>query len=48
MKNSIILKGTREHNLKNIDVEFPRNEMALRHLKMRDALNKKATPTSHA
>ncbi|MCK9329786.1 MAG: excinuclease ABC subunit UvrA [Candidatus Cloacimonetes bacterium] len=27
MKNSIIIKGAYEHNLKHIDVELPRNEM---------------------
>lgn len=27
MKNSIIIKGAHEHNLKHIDVELPRNEM---------------------
>lgn len=27
MKNSIIIKGAHEHNLKHIDIELPRNEM---------------------
>ena len=27
MKNSIIIKGASEHNLKNIDLELPRNEL---------------------
>ncbi|MFA6078350.1 MAG: excinuclease ABC subunit UvrA [Candidatus Omnitrophota bacterium] len=28
-KNSIFIKGAREHNLKNIDVEIPRNKLVL-------------------
>ena len=29
MKNSIIIKGAHEHNLKNIDIEIPRNELVV-------------------
>ncbi|MCL2062998.1 MAG: excinuclease ABC subunit UvrA [Candidatus Cloacimonetes bacterium] len=29
MKNSIIIKGASEHNLKNIDLELPRNELII-------------------
>ncbi len=29
MGNSIIIKGAREHNLKNIDVEIPRNKLVM-------------------
>jgi excinuclease ABC subunit A len=29
MKNSITIKGAREHNLKNIDLEIPRNKMVV-------------------
>src|SRR5262244_2356415 len=29
MGNSIIIKGAREHNLKNIDVEIPRNKLVV-------------------
>jgi len=29
MKNKIIIKGAREHNLKNIDLEIPRNKMTV-------------------
>ncbi len=29
MKNSIIIKGAREHNLQNIDLEIPRNKMVV-------------------
>ena len=27
MKDKIIIKGAREHNLKNIDLEIPRNKL---------------------
>ena len=29
MQDSIIIKGARVHNLKNIDVEIPRNTMTV-------------------
>ena len=29
MGNSIIIKGAREHNLKNIDVEIPRDKLMM-------------------
>ncbi len=29
MGNSIIIKGAREHNLKNIDVEIPRDKLVM-------------------
>ena len=29
MRNSIFVKGAREHNLKNIDVEIPRDELVV-------------------
>ena len=29
MKNKIIIKGAREHNLKNIDVEIPRDQLVV-------------------
>ena len=29
MGNSIIIKGAREHNLKNIDVEIPRDKLVV-------------------
>jgi len=29
MHNSIIIKGAREHNLKNIDVTIPRNQLVV-------------------
>lgn len=29
MKNKIVIKGAREHNLKNIDLEIPRNKMTV-------------------
>ena len=27
MQNTIVIRGAREHNLKNISVELPRNKM---------------------
>ncbi|MBK8277876.1 MAG: hypothetical protein IPK92_19220 [Nitrospira sp.] len=29
MGNSIVIKGAREHNLKNIDVEIPRDKLVV-------------------
>ena len=29
MKNRIIIKGAREHNLKNIDIEIPRDKIVV-------------------
>ena len=29
MSNSIIIKGAREHNLKNLDVEIPRDKLVV-------------------
>ncbi len=29
MKDKIIVKGAREHNLKNIDIEIPRDELVV-------------------
>ena len=29
MGNSIIVKGAREHNLKNIDLEIPRDKLVM-------------------
>ena len=29
MRESIYIKGAREHNLKNIDVEIPRNKLVV-------------------
>ena len=29
MRNSITIKGAREHNLKNIDVEIPRDKLVV-------------------
>ena len=29
MSNSIIIKGARVHNLKNIDIEIPRNKLVI-------------------
>ena len=29
MKNTIIIKGAREHNLKNVNVEIPRNKFVV-------------------
>jgi excinuclease ABC subunit A len=30
MGQSIVIKGAREHNLKNIDVEIPRDKLVVR------------------
>ncbi|MBC8015108.1 MAG: hypothetical protein H7X79_05120, partial [Sporomusaceae bacterium] len=29
MKEKIIIKGARQHNLKNIDIEIPRNQLVV-------------------
>lgn len=29
MQNSIIIKGAKEHNLKNIDLEIPRDKLVV-------------------
>jgi excinuclease ABC subunit A len=29
MSNSIVIKGAREHNLKNLDVEIPRDKLVV-------------------
>ena len=30
MNNSIIIKGAKEHNLKNIDLEIPRDKLVVK------------------
>ena len=29
MRENILIKGAREHNLKNIDIEIPRNQLVV-------------------